>query len=128
MKLKWYGQAAFSVTADDGLRIVTDPYTPETSGYVPMPDPADVVITSSATDSFHCRADLIRGKAGDPIWINALDVAENGGERIEKGITFRAIETMEALATAITTPIGTRCTASRSTASASVTWATWATR
>ena len=56
-----------------------------------------MVITSSANDSFHCRDDLIIGKDGDPIWINALDVAEHGGERIEKGITFRAIETMEAL-------------------------------
>lgn len=98
MKLKWYGQAAFAVTADSGTRIITDPYTPETSGYVPMTDPADIVITSSATDSFHCRHDLIMGKDGDPIWINALDLAERGSERIEHGISFRAIETLEALA------------------------------
>ena len=97
MKLKWYGQAAFAITADDGLRIVTDPYTPETSGYVAITDPADVVITSSATDSFHCRYDLITGKNGDPVWINALDVAEQGGERVEQGINFHAIETLEAL-------------------------------
>ncbi len=97
MKLKWYGQAAFAVTAEDGLRIVTDPYTPETSGYVPMLDRADVVITSSDTDSFHCRSDLIKGKDGDAIRINALDVAANGGERTEQGITFHAIEALEAL-------------------------------
>lgn len=94
MKLKWYGQAAFSLTTSNGVTVITDPYTPETAGYAPIPDPADVVITSSDNDSFHCRADLI---SGSPIVINALAVAQNGGTRTEKGITFRAIEAMEAL-------------------------------
>ena len=94
MKLKWYGQAAFAVKSSDGKTIITDPYTPETAGYVPILEPADVVITSSDNDSFHCRADLIQG---NPVAINALEVAQNGGERTEKGITFRAIEAMEAL-------------------------------
>ena len=94
MKLKWYGQAAFSITSDDGLTIITDPYTPETAWYEPIPDPADIVITSSDNDSFHCRADLI---VGNPISINALAVAQGGGERTEKGVTFRAIAAMEAL-------------------------------
>ncbi len=94
MKLKWYGQAAFSVTADDGLTIITDPYTPETAGYAAIPDPAQIVITSSDNDSFHCRADLIKG---NPITINALELAHNSGVRSERGITFRATEAMEAL-------------------------------
>lgn len=93
MKLKWYGQAAFAVTASSGLRIITDPYTPETAGYLPILDPANVVITSSDTDSFHCRADLI---LGNPTAINAVDVARDG-DRTEQGITFRAIAAMEAL-------------------------------
>ena len=94
MKLKWYGQAAFSIRSTDGVTVITDPYTPETAGYVPILEPADVVITSSDNDSFHCRADLIQG---NPIAINALAVAQDGGQRTEKGITFRAIESMEAL-------------------------------
>jgi len=94
MKLKWYGQAAFAIRSSDGLTIITDPYTPETAGYVPILEPADLVITSSDNDSFHCRADLIKG---NPIAINALEVAQNGGSRTEKGITFKAIEAMEAL-------------------------------
>src|SRR4051812_30395808 len=94
MKLKWYGQAAFAVKSSDSLTIITDPYTPETAGYVPILEPADVVITSSDNDSFHCRADLIQG---NPVAINALELAQNGGVRTEKGITFRAIEAMEAL-------------------------------
>lgn len=94
MKLKWYGQAAFSIEAADGLTIITDPYTPETAGYAPISDPADIVITSSDNDSFHCRADLI---PGNPTVINALSVAQDSGERTEHGITFRATAAMEAL-------------------------------
>jgi L-ascorbate metabolism protein UlaG (beta-lactamase superfamily) len=94
VKLKWYGQACFLITADNGLKIVTDPYTPETSGYSPVTEEADMVIRSSDNDSFHCRADLI---PGSPAVITALDLAREGGQRTEKGITFHAIEAMEAL-------------------------------
>ena len=94
MKLKWYGQASFLITGDDGLKIVTDPYTPETAGYAPVTDEADIVIRSSDNDSFHCRADLI---PGHPAVVTAPDVAHSGGQHTEKGITFRAIESMEAL-------------------------------
>jgi L-ascorbate metabolism protein UlaG (beta-lactamase superfamily) len=94
VKLKWYGHASFLITADSGLKIVTDPYTPETSGYMPVQDKADVVIISSDNDRFHCRADLI---PGEPTVINALEVAQNGGRRTEKGIEVTAIAAMEAL-------------------------------
>jgi L-ascorbate metabolism protein UlaG (beta-lactamase superfamily) len=94
MKLKWYGHASFLITADDALRIVTDPYTPETSGYMPIEDEADIVIMSSDNDSFHCRADLI---PGSPTVINALEVAQSGGEQTVKGIRIQAVEAMEAL-------------------------------
>jgi L-ascorbate metabolism protein UlaG (beta-lactamase superfamily) len=94
MKLKWYGQACFLITADSGLKIVTDPYTPETAGYVPVREAADLVIRSSDNDSFHCRADLI---PGSPTVITALDVAREGGQRTAKGLTVHAIEAMEAL-------------------------------
>jgi L-ascorbate metabolism protein UlaG (beta-lactamase superfamily) len=94
MKLKWYGHASFLVTAEDSTTIITDPYTPETAGYLPIPDAPDVVIMSSDNDSFHCRADLIKGS---PVVINALTLAQSGGERTEKGIRFQAIQAMEAL-------------------------------
>lgn len=94
MKIKWYGHASFLITAQNDTTIVTDPYTPETSGYLPIPDSPDIVIISSDNDTFHCRADLV---PGSPIIMNALHVAQNGGQRIEKGITFQAIEAMEAL-------------------------------
>ncbi|MBN8617290.1 MAG: MBL fold metallo-hydrolase [Anaerolineae bacterium] len=94
MKIKWYGHASFLITAQNDTTIVTDPYTPETSGYLPIPDSPDIVIISSDNDTFHCRADLV---PGSPIIMNALHVAQNGGQRIEKDITFQAIEAMEAL-------------------------------
>ncbi len=94
MKIKWYGQACFLITADNGLTIATDPYTPETSGYQPVAEHADMVIRSSDNDLFHCRADLI---PGNPTVVTALDVARQGGQTSAHGITIHAIEAMEAL-------------------------------
>jgi L-ascorbate metabolism protein UlaG (beta-lactamase superfamily) len=94
MKLKWYGHASFRITANDGTSIITDPYNPETAGYKAFSEPADIVIISSDNDSFHCRADLI---PGTPIVINALELAQTSKPRTEKGITFQAVEAMEAL-------------------------------
>lgn len=94
MKLKWYGHAAFLITAENGTKIITDPYTPETAGYPAIHDEPHVVITSSDNDSYHCRADLIPGKFTT---INALELAQNDGERVVNGIPFKAIQAMEAL-------------------------------
>ena len=94
MKLKWYGQACFLITASDGTIIVTDPYTPETAGYSPVREEADLVIRSSDNDNFHCRADLI---PGNPAVVTALDLARGNKETTVKGIPIKAIELMEAL-------------------------------
>ena len=92
MKIKWYGHAAFIITSSDGKSVITDPYTPETSGYQPIPDHPDIVVTSSLNDSFHDRSDLI---GGDPARLNMLDVARAGGVIECVGLTFRAIESSE---------------------------------
>lgn len=94
MKLKWYGHASFRITAQDGTSIITDPYNPATSGYKPFTEPAEIVVISSDNDSFHCNENLV---PGDHLTINALELARSGGERLEHGIRFRAIEAMEAL-------------------------------
>jgi L-ascorbate metabolism protein UlaG (beta-lactamase superfamily) len=94
MKLKWYGHASFRITASNGTSIITDPYKPETAGYKAFSESSDIVIISSDNDSFHCNADLI---PGNPIVINALELAQSGKPRIEKGITFEAVAAMEAL-------------------------------
>ena len=92
MKIKWYGHAAFLVSDSAGRTVITDPYTPETSGYQPIPDQPDIVVTSSLNDSFHDRSDLI---GGDPARINMLEVARGGGAIDCKGLSFRAIESSE---------------------------------
>lgn len=92
MKIKWYGQAAFLLTREDGFRIVTDPYTPEELGFEPMLDCADLVLTSSDDDSAHCRSDLI---SGNPICFNALDAVRAGGAKTVAGVKVRAIEAAE---------------------------------
>ncbi len=94
MKINWYGHASFLVTAENGKRVITDPYTPETSGYASIPDAPDIVIISSANDKSHCRADLI---SGTPTVINALELAQNGGHQSEHGISIQSIAAMEAL-------------------------------
>ena len=96
MQLKWYGHAAFRITADETprarLSIITDPYTPEGVGYPPITEASDLVIISSDDDDAHCRADLI---PGNPAVINALDTALDGGTAEAAGVTVRAIEAAE---------------------------------
>ena len=93
MKLKWYGHASFRITAQDGTSIITDPYNPATSGYKPFAEAADIVVMSSDNDSFHCNENLV---PGDHLTIDALELARTGGECVDRGIRFRAIEAMEA--------------------------------
>ena len=89
MKIKWYGQAAFAITASAGRRIICDPYTPEELGFAPIADKADIVITSSDDDSAHCRHDLV---PGDHLWLNALDAARAGGHAGIGGLDVMAME------------------------------------
>jgi L-ascorbate metabolism protein UlaG (beta-lactamase superfamily) len=98
MKIKWYGHACFRIEgrpAGDGTRplsIVTDPYTPEVSGYDPITEPADIVIMSSASDSYHSCGERV---PGSPTIINALEITEGGRE--VKGVRFDAVAVMESL-------------------------------
>ncbi|MEM8788050.1 MAG: MBL fold metallo-hydrolase [Pseudomonadota bacterium] len=92
MQVKWYGHAAFRLTDANGLRLITDPYTPEGVGYPPIRDPAHLVVISSDDDDAHCRADLI---AGDPAVANALEIALNGGARSVAGVDITAIAAAE---------------------------------
>lgn len=92
MRIKWYGQAAFLLTSDSGLRVACDPYTPELLGYAPMTDPADIVLTSSDDDDAHCRHDLV---PGDHTWLNTLDAVRAGGTSTVNGLEVKAVEAME---------------------------------
>ena len=98
MKITWYGQACLRLEGrtDDGrpLGVVTDPYTPERAGYPAVRDPADLVITSSVTDDFHDREDLI---PGEHVHVNALAVADGGGRHEALGLEIEAVQAAEAV-------------------------------
>ena len=96
MRITWYGHASFrlSGSAGDGpASVVTDPYTPATAGYAPIRERPDVVVTSSVTDDYHDRADLV---PGPHTHVNALDVADEGEAREVRGLLIEAVEAAEA--------------------------------
>jgi L-ascorbate metabolism protein UlaG (beta-lactamase superfamily) len=94
MKITWQGHACFYIESADGLRIVTDPYTPAIAGLSALQTPADLVLMSSDNDIFHSDG---KGVPGNPAIINTLAVAREGGRREVKGVTVQAIEAMESL-------------------------------
>ncbi len=91
MKITWCAHAAFLIEGD-GLRIITDPYTPETSGFAPITTPVDIVIRSSDDDDSHCNAAMI---AGNPQVVTATDL--DGGAATVAGLTIQAIPAQESL-------------------------------
>ena len=97
MRMTWYGHACLRLEGrpegGDPLTVVTDPYTPAKAGYAAIEEPADIVVTSSVTDDYHDRHDLI---PGDHAHVNALDVADGGGMREVRGLTIEAVEAAEA--------------------------------
>jgi len=91
MHIKWHGHASFRIKGD-GVEIVTDPYTPEIAGYDPITEPADIVIMSSANDTFHSCATMV---PGNPVVINALEITKTAAE--VKGIRFSSVAAMESI-------------------------------
>ena len=76
MKIKFYAHASFRLETDD-LAIVTDPYTPApgNSGFDRIDEEADIVLMSSATDSFHSDPSHVKG---NPIVVNTLALPPEG--------------------------------------------------
>ena len=82
MKIKWLGHAAFLVTAEDGTRIITDPYeTSEGLKYGEIKEPADIV-TSSHEHGDHNNISTVQG--------NPQVIKEPG---VYKGINIKTIKT-----------------------------------
>ncbi|MEA1958536.1 MAG: MBL fold metallo-hydrolase [Chloroflexota bacterium] len=83
MKIKWLGHAAFLITADEGTKIITDPYTPGEFGleYKPIDEAADIVTKS------HDHADHNNTKAvpGNP------QIITGDGKHWAKGIELNGI-------------------------------------
>jgi L-ascorbate metabolism protein UlaG (beta-lactamase superfamily) len=87
MKIKWYGHAAFLISSDQGLKIITDPYESGAYGgqlaYGKIKDQADIVLTS------HDHADHNDTKSlpGSP------QIIKGSGSKTLKGISFKGIPT-----------------------------------
>ena len=93
MKIRFYAHASFRLEAN-GLSVITDPYTPgsQNSGFDPIDESADIVIMSSATDSFHSDPSHVRG---DPAVVNALELPPEGAE--VRGLHIRPFPAMESM-------------------------------
>src|ERR1700680_1243368 len=87
MKIRWLGHAAFAIESN-GLRVITDPYTPEDLDFPPVTESADIVIRSSADDRGHCNAEMI---PGSPVVVTATEI-------VEKGANVRGLSTMRCIA------------------------------
>lgn len=85
MKIKFLGHAAFLITSDQGIRVITDPYKPGCFGggikYSPITEEADIVTISHDHDD-HSETKI----KGNPVFVK-----EKGKKEI-KGITINGIE------------------------------------
>jgi L-ascorbate metabolism protein UlaG (beta-lactamase superfamily) len=90
LKITWYGHAAFLVETS-GLRIIIDPYrSPDSGGYLPISEPADLVVVSHENDRYHSHL----GQIIPPFeTIRALEIPEEG--TVFREIKFEAIHVFE---------------------------------
>ncbi len=87
MKIKWYGHAAFLITSDKGVKIVTDPYEPGAFdgqlSYGKINDPVDIVLVSHE----HADHNYTKDFAGPP------RIVKGSGSKSIKGITVKGVPT-----------------------------------
>jgi len=90
MRIKWYGHAAFLVETA-GVRIILDPYrSPDSGGYEPIAEPADVVVVSHENDRYHSHL----GQIVPPFHVvRAMELPPEGEDF--RGVGFRAIRVFE---------------------------------
>ncbi len=81
MKIKWFGHACFLLEAEDGTKVITDPFD-ESVGYrIPEEEPDIVTVSHSHFD--HNAVDLLQGNP---------EVVKGIGEKKIKGIIFKGIK------------------------------------
>jgi len=87
MKIKWYGHAAFLITSNQGVKIITDPYESGAYGgqlaYGKIKDQADIALTS------HDHADHNDTKS----LLGSPRVVKGNGTQKVKGMSFKGIAT-----------------------------------
>jgi L-ascorbate metabolism protein UlaG (beta-lactamase superfamily) len=90
MRITWYGHAAFLIETL-GLRIILDPYrAPDSGGYLPIDESADLVVVSHENDRYHSHL----GQITPPFEVvRALELRAEG--RVIRGIHFHAVHVFE---------------------------------
>jgi len=90
MRITWYGHAAFLIETQ-GLRIILDPYrSPDSGGYLPIAEPADLVVVSHENDRYHSHL----GQIVPPFeTVRALELPEEG--KVIRGIRFESVHVFE---------------------------------
>ena len=84
MKIKWLGHSSFLITADDGTKIITDPYTTnEQLKYGDIKESANVVVVSHEHYD-HNNVAIVKGKP---------EVVKSAGTKIVKNIKFEGVAT-----------------------------------
>lgn len=87
MKIKWLGHSAFLLTAQEGTRVITDPYKPGSFsgavGYKPIREEADIVIISHEHDDHNYPKEI----GGQPT------IVKDVGEKTVKNIKIKGIPT-----------------------------------
>jgi len=90
MLIKWYGHAAFLIETQ-GIRIILDPYrSPDSGGYEPIDEPADLVVASHENDRYHSHV----GQIVPPFELVRAQELPRGGET-HKGIHLESIPVYE---------------------------------
>jgi L-ascorbate metabolism protein UlaG (beta-lactamase superfamily) len=90
MRITWYGHAAFLVETD-GLRIILDPFrSPDSGGYEPIAEPADLVVVSHENDRYHSHLGQIVGSFDV---VRALELPPDGA--VVRGIRFESVHVYE---------------------------------
>jgi L-ascorbate metabolism protein UlaG (beta-lactamase superfamily) len=90
MRITWYGHAAFKIETQ-GLRMILDPYrSPDSGGYEPIAEAADVVIVSHENDRYHSHL----GQIVPPFEIvRALELPPDG--TVVRGLKIDSIHVFE---------------------------------
>ncbi len=90
MRITWYGHAAFLIETQ-GLRIILDPYrSPDSGGYEPIAEPADLVVVSHENDRYHSHL----GQIVEPFEVvRGLDLPPEG--MVFRGIRFQSVRVFE---------------------------------
>lgn len=90
MIITWYGHAAFLIETE-GVRIILDPFkSPDSGGYAPIDEPADIVAVSHENDRYHSHL----GQIVPPFEVvRGLELPGQGA--VVRGIRFEAVRVFE---------------------------------